>query len=73
MVARPFRNSAGMELYADLGVTIHTLNGNGKFDAQAIGNGPSPMTPRPSPMALTHLTLRGPPIYLTGSRTEATS
>ena len=40
IAARPFRNSAGMELYADLCATIDTLNGNGKFGAQAIGNGP---------------------------------
>ena len=47
IAARPFRNSAGMELYADLCATIDTLNGNGKFGAQAIGDGPSPITLHP--------------------------
>ena len=43
-MGRPFRISAAVELYADLGNTVSTLNGNGKYDARIIG---APAHPTP--------------------------
>ena len=55
VAARPLRLSAASELYADLGNTVHALNGQGAYTSRVIGDPPlsilhSPFSKIPHPI-----------------------